>query len=269
MQELKKILLETMEVFHEFCEKNDLKYFLIGGTLLGAVRNKGFIPWDDDVDIAMPREDYNMLLSLASDFTPPLKLRAPELEKNFRMQHAKLTNEKLILEEDSFVPFQSGAWIDIFPLDYTFKSVFLQKAHVKAARQLVRVINLKYGYMNIKESSNGNIFIFAFLWIFRFFCKFFPRVFLNNLFYLVEIFPGKVLKRKDFYVNLYGFWGDKEIAPVDNILQGELYEFENNMFWGPSNAGFWLNKVYGDYMTPPPKEKQTSPHKIKIVASND
>lgn len=265
MDEIKDVLLETMVVFHDFCTQHGLKYYSIGGTLLGAVRNKGFIPWDDDIDVAMPREDYNKLINLAHEFQLPLRLRSPEIERHFRTPHAKLTNEKIILEEESFVPVISGVWIDIFPLDFTFKNPFLQKAHNKSIGLLRKIMSLKYNLVDIRHRSNGSAILFAFLWSVRLISKFIPRMILDFLFHIVESFPGKILMRREYYQNLYGFWGVKEVAPVKVFLERKLYEFENEFFWGPKDADYWLGKVYGDYMTPPPKEKRLSNHNIKII----
>lgn len=117
--DIKPILLENLCEFHSFYEKNDLEYFLVGGTLLGAVRHQGFIPWDDDADVVMPRKDYDRLLELYDQFKYPFKLKSPKNTKNFRIAFTKLTNERVILEEGSYVPSQNGVWLDIFSLDYT------------------------------------------------------------------------------------------------------------------------------------------------------
>lgn len=82
-KELQNLELEILKVFHKICEKHNLHYFLIGGTLLGAVRHKGFIPWDDDIDVGMPRKDYETLLKNADKWFP----------QKFKLSHWKNTKQ--------------------------------------------------------------------------------------------------------------------------------------------------------------------------------
>ena len=113
---------KELEIFKEFirvCEKYNLTYFALGGTLLGAVRHKGFIPWDDDIDIGMPREDYNKLMNLElSEFNFPYKLvnenNTPSFTKAFMNLQDSTTK---ILMTYSNIPHEESLWIDIFPID--------------------------------------------------------------------------------------------------------------------------------------------------------
>ncbi|WP_298973384.1 LicD family protein [uncultured Psychrobacter sp.] len=262
--DIKPILLETLCEFHSFCGKNDLEYFLVGGTLLGAVRHEGFIPWDDDADVVMPRKDYDRLLKLYDQFDYPFKLKSPKNIKNFRIPFAKLTNEKVIIEEGTHVPFRNGVWLDVFPLDYTFDNTYLQQLHFSTANRLGLLLKLKYD-LEYKQSFSFKMRVL--LPYLKVVSKFTPRKVLNLMFKINEDFPSKVILRKKNYVNLYGSWGIKEIAPISVFESKKLYDFEGNSFWGPVDYHFWLEKVYGDYMKLPIPEQRTSKHKIRIISS--
>ena len=110
-----------VEIITEYFDKNNLKYFLCGGTLLGAIRHKGFIPWDDDVDIMMLRKDYNKLLSVAEEFEHPYFLQSNRNDKGYFRCFLRLRNSLTTgiqnMEKDCHFKYNQGIFIDIFPLD--------------------------------------------------------------------------------------------------------------------------------------------------------
>ncbi len=122
-KELWAVLLDIFEQFNAVCERHNLRYFLIGGSLLGAVRHKGFIPWDDDFDVAMPREDYEKFILLASDIEQPYFLQTPYSDKKCCFSFAKLRNTETTALHTSFIEKEDnmhmGAFLDIFQLDKT------------------------------------------------------------------------------------------------------------------------------------------------------
>ena len=90
MTELQEVEFQLLKTFVEFCEKHNLKYFLVGGSALGAVRHQGFIPWDDDVDVALPREDYDRFIELGKkEFTGDVFLQTYETDPNYPYNFAK------------------------------------------------------------------------------------------------------------------------------------------------------------------------------------
>lgn len=120
-EEIKEIELNILINFDDFCKKNNLEYFLSFGTLLGAIRHNGFIPWDDDIDVCMKREDYNKLIELAHKdrcISGSININLP-LDKNYLYPIIKLTDDStLAIQELISKKHQTGVWIDIFPLDY-------------------------------------------------------------------------------------------------------------------------------------------------------
>ncbi len=122
-KDLKKVWAVELDLFREFvrvCELHGLGYFAIGGTLLGAVRHGGFIPWDDDLDVVMPRKDYEKLKTLTGEFRQPYFLQSPDTDPEYGYSFLKLRNSETACIVDKFkhCKFNHGLFLDIFPLDY-------------------------------------------------------------------------------------------------------------------------------------------------------
>ena len=113
------VLLDLLLEFDRVCKKNGINYYLNSGTLLGAIRHKGFIPWDDDIDVCMMRDDYKKLLDNASDFKDPYFLQTPYTDKNSFYSFAKLRNSNTTQASKNFIfqDFNHGVLIDIYPVD--------------------------------------------------------------------------------------------------------------------------------------------------------
>ena len=116
LDEVHKLQLKLLSYFDDICKKNDLKYFLAGGTLLGAVRHKGFIPWDDDIDLAMPRDDFEKFIKLSDSLEEDYKVLIPSKTEKFHLVFAKLVN-KYYYNDKKDLKGKYGIRIDIFPLD--------------------------------------------------------------------------------------------------------------------------------------------------------
>lgn len=256
--EIHKHLLESMEYFHNFCEEHSLKYVLLGGSLLGAIRHEGFIPWDDDVDVGMQRKDYERLLKMKKEFSEPFLLDSIEFNNFHPTPYAKLQNKKLLVQEDGVPNIDIGVWIDIFPLDFTFHSNKFQKIQINFIRKIRMVIYFKQLDYGLNNKKIWKILIIYFL-------KKLPFSFFKIVLKISEKM-GIVFSNKKIVTNLYGAWGIKESAPYNIFEERKLYKFEDKEFYGIANYDFWLSKVYGDYMKLPNKESQKASH---IKLSND
>lgn len=118
MTEIQLKLLDMLKWFHEFCIENKLRYYALGGTMLGAIRHKGFIPWDDDIDVGMPREDYDKMIELVIDKQDEkYRLEKPLQNKDFVYQYCKLYDTSTTLVENTRYKTKRGVYLDIFPLD--------------------------------------------------------------------------------------------------------------------------------------------------------
>ena len=115
------IMLDILVEFDALCKKHELLYWLDSGTLLGAVRHQGFIPWDDDIDLSMPLEDYNRFLTIAKDeLSSDIFFQTSQSDKNFKFDYIKLRSNKASIvefhEKDQDINYHQGVFVDIFPM---------------------------------------------------------------------------------------------------------------------------------------------------------
>ena len=140
--------LDLLRKFISVCEKYDLKYFADSGTLLGAVRHKGFIPWDDDIDIVMPRDDYDKLIAVAKqEFDSPYIFQCPQIDRNYHRNHAQIRNittTAILKREFGMYKFNQGIFIDIFPLDTVPTDNSVIKKYMRKSRIYNIMRRIKY-----------------------------------------------------------------------------------------------------------------------------
>lgn len=118
IREMQMRMLEILKETHKAAKSHGLRYFLEGGTLLGAVRHQGFIPWDDDADISMPRPDYEKFIRHANEWLPPhLRLRCHLNDPDYPFYFAKIEDTRTTIVEGPTRPYTGGVFIDVFPMD--------------------------------------------------------------------------------------------------------------------------------------------------------
>lgn len=259
LKEIEKVQqksLEMLKLFIDVCEKLNLKYYLIAGTLLGAVRHNGFIPWDDDVDVGMPREDYEKFLEKAQELLPEnyfvqTCFTDPEFPANF----AKIRNSNTTFIETSVknCKINHGVYIDIFPLDWNAPS-----------GKDLKKFNFKNFYYKMAIAK-------------KFYVKGFVRKLKLIAVNVITLFTpsSKALKKRDnllksnkkskYLANYCGAWGVKEITPAEWYGEGIEMEFEGIKAIVPSNYKAWLTQVYGNYMQLPPIEKRVTHHFTEVI----
>jgi len=244
-----------MKVFHVVCEKHQLLYYMIGGTMLGAVRHSGFIPWDDDADIGMPREDYQKLLALPTEEWPEyVHMKTPYNSTDRIISYSKLMNKNTTLVEGSENNLVGGVFIDIFPLDGAGNH--LPSAKVHFLNLLLLRILLSYNQILTPEKRLSRR-------VLRYYAKKQDR---QRLFRKMERKAMNKLFNDSLYVgNIGGSWGFKEFMPKSYLGSPKLYAFESEHFWGVKNSDAYLTSLYGDYMSFPPVEKRVSHHSFKFI----
>lgn len=255
---LQNALLDMMKEFHSICEENELTYYVLGGTCLGAVRHAGFIPWDDDMDIGIPRDDYDRLCEIAESVLPEhLALRYYKTTNKSPFHFVKLVNCNTTLVEKNYKEYVEGIYIDVFPLDTIESFCFVNKMRSKAIRFLHAIIRNHY-YTGEAKKGIKNVFQ-----------KISKRVSVLKVHHLLERLMTKENNNShNYYCNYLGAWKDREILEKAVFGKPTLYQFEDTMLFGPENADAYLTSLYDDYMTLPPEDKRRCRHDYYFVDLN-
>ena len=256
---LRKVQLVQLEIVQEIkrvCEKNNIKFFLDSGSLLGAIRHKGFIPWDDDLDIGMLRDDYERFCNLAVfELDSRYVLQTWKTDNNYPLPFAKVRKKNTIYLERRARPLaENGIFVDVFPYDYAPNNEKdRQEMRQKLGRQFkCLLMQCKWNPWIIHGRTNWKIRLYylksQILAIFK------DRNELINEF--IEV--TKSVGITDY---VYAQTGSKYFPK--KIFEQIIYvKFENTLM--PVIAGYheWLAIEYGDYMTPPPENKRHNMHEI-------
>ena len=252
--------LEILEATADFCEKNGLKYLLAYGTLLGAIRHKGFIPWDDDIDIMMPRQDYEKLLQLWQDDD---RYQVLECRKNrdYPYQFAKVCMaDTYMVEKDVTVSYDMGLYIDIFPCDEVPSDPRKTGAMVKHLARLekMRMYSMSPQEKLLRGDSRWNLDRKLLFWILK-------GVGPHKLSLKID----RIARRFQNGGNVYGGflstrYPRREVQPLTNFGETVMLEFEGKQFRAPAAYDAVLRLLYGDYMEFPPEEERVLKHGFSL-----
>jgi len=234
-------MLHILNAVDAICQKHQLTYWLSGGTLLGAVRHGGFIPWDDDLDIELMRNDYKKLQKiLRKELPSDLSLQTPkEINYNLLISKVRDKNSEIIEDDECSSNYkQKGLFIDIFPEELSYKPLkdFVDFFYGRAFRRIKRgkpFHSLRYFY-EFSVSILMWPFAVLFVYLARLIC------FLTK--------PKTVL-------HSYGI-GNTTVHHIEYILPVSKIRFEDKEYNAPGNQDAYLSKQYGDYMKIPPKDKR-------------
>lgn len=255
-KELKQKLLNMLKWFHAFCKEHGLRYYALGGTMLGAVRHKGFIPWDDDVDLGMPRGDYEKLIDLTRDLKGKYLLESPKQgKKDFVYAYCKLYDTSTTLIENTRYKTKRGVYLDIFPLDGIGNTIEESYSNFKKIDRKLNFISAKVCAFNKNRKFYKNCAILVGRCIPEFIFGWRKEIKKVN-----ELCASRSFDDYKFAGNLLGNWHYKEIVPQDCFGEPDELDFEDMKICVPHDYDKYLTNVYGDYMTPPPAEKQKSHH---------
>lgn len=254
----KKILLGILVELDRVCNQHGLRYFLTGGSMIGAVRHKGMIPWDDDIDVAMPRDDYERLKLIANEaFDKDFELIHTGNNDSYFWRFAKLCHKKTTLVEIEYPFCIEGVFVDVFPLDGLPDNMADRIKHYNRYDKRLRELCLLY--QPPKQISFKT-----------------PRRFLSSLkskFYHMVYSYAKLVDRcesvakkfsyeeSNYIVNFAGIYGIKEITQKKFFSDYILMDFEGYKLRVPIGYDGYLTGVYGNYMELPPLEKRTPHHK--------
>ena len=260
---LKSIELDLFKQFVRCCKELSLNYYVLGGTMLGSVRHKGFIPWDDDIDVGMMRNDYEIFLEKAPSLLPSYYfLQHSKSEPNYMNNFAKIRDSRTTFIETAVknLNINHGVYMDIFPLDYYPETLFRQK-----------VFDLKYKLLSLKVREafavqDGNKLSAAAelgVKVLSYFVSIKYKSSKDALLAMDKL--CRSVPRSNLIANYNGAWGKKEIVPYFWYGSGISGDFEGISVSLPVEYDKWLKKVYGDYLKLPPAEKRVTHHFTEIV----
>ena len=252
LRQLQQVELDILKEVLKIFEKHNITYFALGGTMLGAVRHQGFIPWDDDIDIGVPREDYEQLNSIFEELPKRLKYCSFELDSTYPYYFARVEDEQIIVksvraEEEELTP----AWVDIFPLDGMPNNPVLRKLHacrVLYARMIFQVSRFN-SIVNVKRTNRpmyekviimGVKKLHINKWVSN--EKSFQR--------LDRILKRYSTKKSQYYLNGMGAYKLRELHEKRVFGNGTYYPFEDIKISGPQDFETYLTQLYGDWRTP-------------------
>lgn len=261
LTDYKRVLVRTLQAFDKFCTDHNLRYFAIYGTAIGAVRHNGIIPWDDDIDVAMIREDYDRFISLKNELkNSKYEIVAPS-NPGFYCPYAKFIDKTTTLWEVEQYEYVIGVFIDVFPLNHVKDDIeFIKKYQKECLNICYRHI---FGYQNLLCKTN---------------LKYLSLSHPRRIYYWLHLLKVKI--RKKYYFQR--FWEyDAQLRtskgsrllnyftpyPMEKeLLKSEWFEkqiripFENTTICIMEKYDEYLTQLFGDYMTLPPVEQRISHH---------
>lgn len=256
-------ILDILKAFMKICKDNGLTYYCCAGTAIGAVRHHGIIPWDDDIDVIMPRPDYDRLLEIAktADFGE-YEIITPYDDETYPLYFSKLSNRNTTLIEDRQIPCVIGLYVDIFPLDATDDDVAkarrLKDRYTKIINRLnaVSTHNTFGEYLSLlKKKEEWGRFAIKTL---AFFCRStLRRHLIRQMDRLSHLYDYDKAKNVQVYT---GSYGHREVFPKSWLGKGKEFPFEDTTVLLPECYDEYLRHFFNDYMQFPPVEQRIEKH---------
>lgn len=264
MDRLHEVDLNITKEVVSICDRHKLTYFMLGGTMLGAIRHKGFIPWDDDIDLGMPRDDYEMFMSIAPKELPAsLKIVNYRNTPKYQYYITRVldTETKVVEERIGNESKYTNASIDIFPIDGTPNNPIARKIYFFRVLFHRALMSLCYKDSIDRKRKRGKAEKIL-LWVME-------RIPVEKLTtpYKQKCIIDKLLRKQKYdgakYVgNIMGAYRTREIVPASYYGKGTLYPFEDIQLRGLDKYDEYLTHTYGDYMQLPPEEKRKTHFRI-------
>ncbi len=253
LQDIKDISLDLMKEFHNFCRKHDIHYSLAYGSLIGAIRHNGFIPWDDDIDVFMPRPDYEKFIKLSSDKPIKENLITAFYDKTkikINYPYVKILNtDTVVYEKTKSKKEKINIWLDIFPIDGLSEDEDYNKKLYKYNYFRKDLLAIATADLNQSKSLFKKIlksFLIPLLHIYG----------VKRICRQIDVKSKKIDFNTSKFVGVCAWgYGIKEIM-IREDLRCASHVFENYNFNIPQNYDSYLSNLYGEYMKLPPEEKR-------------
>lgn len=258
MNDLQKVEFEILKVFVNICNRLNLRYYLVCGSALGAAKYGGFIPWDDDIDVAMPRKDYSIFCEKATKMLPQhLFLQNCHTEKNYPYIYSKIRDSRTTYIEKgmSKLDINHGVYIDLFPLDgYPDDIKEQQKLEKKKRRHQLIYLSC----LTIDLPLKVRVFVFAE----KILCI--PRkaaTYAKNFEKIISAYP---LENSKYWCNHGNWQGHLEYAPFEQYGNGTMVKFEGLDVRIPAKYDQYLTQKYGDWRADIPESQKQGHHYYKV-----
>lgn len=243
---LQQRILGNLLAVDKVCREHSLHYYIYDGTMLGAVRHKGFIPWDDDLDIAMPREDYETFIIYANEWLEePYEFVSYETDSTYPLPFGKVQDASTTLIERPHLPYLGGLYIDVFPIDGVPSNALLRRIHLVRYDVLKKMVYM--AYRDPYRHGHG------------------PSSWLPLLCRKV-IGQQRLQRATRRLLRKYPFSKSEKVCVFDDGFKGVIdkqvlgqptpVKFEEHEVMGVEHADKYLTHMYGDYMTIPPHDDQ-------------
>ena len=267
MTELQKIEFDMLKECIKIIEKHDLKYFLVCGSALGAVKYQGFIPWDDDIDIALPRDDYNKFLEYATVELPGnLFVQNGKTDKYFPLFGTKIRNsDTTYMESGGYfgVYMNLGVFIDVFPLDGYPDDPISLKQYEKAIKNWNRRRVVHYDYPRFNKANIKGIRT-NLIWLMNKTLALYDNTGKQTT-KLTEVFEKYTCEQSEYWRNFANSQFEQDISPKSHFGEGAWATFEGLRVRVPQNYDAYLTQKYGDWRADLPKEEQVGHHYYEVM----
>ena len=259
-KEIQKLLYDALCYLDDFCTKNKIKFFLSNGTLLGAAKYGDFIPWDDDVDVLMPRSDYDRLMKMVNINNGKYRLLCVEQFPQWRMPYAKLSCEETIVKEGKYnFGVSSGLSVDIFPIDNWSSCSLIAKIQSLKSEVLKRLLVYSIGEEFSTEKTGVKRYILKLMW------KKGQKMGYEKLQKaLLKKANKNNCKSKYVGCRVWTCHLTREIFPADYFKETAYLDFRDRTFPAIKNYENYLSNLYGNWKEELPLDKQRSNHEITV-----
>ncbi len=256
-KEVRNIQLKILESVCDFCKANGITIFLMYGSLLGAIREHGFIPWDDDIDLCMTRKDYERFIDIFPKAQNELIVRDQATEKDFPFFFAKICMpDTYLYEVIDGKSFNIGINVDLFPLDNVPDDIKLKKKMYRKINSVRRKVIPATIDRTLKRPIHKQIIL-----------KTMDLMYNKPVSYYYKQLNDVVAKYRDYQssnvTEIMTPYGERAILDRTLFDKAILVEFENIVVPVPEKYDEILKKIYGNYMQRPPKDKQVTHHTFK------
>lgn len=259
-EEVQQKSLELLKDIHEFCEENGIFYVLCGGSLIGAVRHNGFIPWDDDIDIALPRPDYDRFIKTYKSKNG-YKLFSREVEggEGVFFAFARVCDVEKTYIDTSLNPwskYDTGVWIDVMPIEGAYSDEAKEKKRWKKAHYAWKQsVWARKALIDIKTCDSPLEYLK------NIFCKVFYKNRYSFTDKLISICKECDYDKSTYFTDIsITHYGMREYNSKSIMSDRILHKFEDAEYYIPIGYDQWLRHIYGDYMKLPPVEERIFKH---------